>query len=267
MDSGIERPQKRMRKGTKSCAECESPELARSCDGVSVGSDNQTKGRRRKIRCNYLPGLEDCAQCSVRGSKCTSQGLVVPDDYHEEEQASPVIVSIGPAVGGSTPRRTTEIDDLDISTGPRPPLVSMLNRGKVFSDSGAASAPSHAHASIFSDQDTHRRHLSNQTQHKSQAFARLFERTFLAMTPSSLLWPRTARGGRASARRRGSSHKRDLSSRCPPLLPRPTRALVPQSWEYLWSPMGDVWSLRLKHIGCFVLWTTVLFRTWLLRRP
>ncbi|KAL8956743.1 MAG: hypothetical protein Q9183_006230, partial [Haloplaca sp. 2 TL-2023] len=44
-------PRKRMRKGTHSCLEC----------------------RRRKIRCNFEPGAENCARCTTKGLECTEQ--------------------------------------------------------------------------------------------------------------------------------------------------------------------------------------------------
>ncbi|KAH6689856.1 hypothetical protein F5X68DRAFT_167459 [Plectosphaerella plurivora] len=111
MDVDTERPQKRMRKGTKSCAECE----------------------RRKIGCKYLPGFNDCAQCSVRGSKCTSQGLTGPDEGPEGKPVAPSSGRAGPTVDSVTPQRTSEIDDFDleISAGSRPPFVSMFEPNKV----------------------------------------------------------------------------------------------------------------------------------------
>ncbi|KAJ5091654.1 hypothetical protein NUU61_006524 [Penicillium alfredii] len=61
-------PRKRMRKGTKSCAECMVHTIRVRCSSLSAA------GRRRKIRCTFdsdRPG--PCNECRSRGSSCIDQ--------------------------------------------------------------------------------------------------------------------------------------------------------------------------------------------------
>ncbi|KAF2098214.1 hypothetical protein NA57DRAFT_57379 [Rhizodiscina lignyota] len=60
---------RKVRKGTQSCTEW------------IVSS-----GRRRKIRCTYLPGSQKCAQCSARGARCVDQRDEPYDDTEEERK-------------------------------------------------------------------------------------------------------------------------------------------------------------------------------------
>ncbi|WEW61664.1 hypothetical protein PRK78_007156 [Emydomyces testavorans] len=86
----LEPPRKKMRKGTRSCAECSVPCL--SCAGVAdsiVCLTFSFKGRRRKVRCTFRASRPDrCNECFSRGVDCVDQEQAPVEPHKSQTQTS-----------------------------------------------------------------------------------------------------------------------------------------------------------------------------------
>ncbi|KAF4466239.1 hypothetical protein FALBO_6908 [Fusarium albosuccineum] len=176
---GSQRLRKRMRKGTRSCTECEPPSFVRYSGPrfrtsplrlypklLLIGVLKQ--GRRRKIRCIFKSGSSICAHCSARGTRCIDQREEI-DNASQAEQRKPQKPNASSVSRQRTsfqplqPRfiieddqseddaRAPERDSSDIETplDRPPPLVSILDHTQdsntTSSRSSATLAQSSAH--------------------------------------------------------------------------------------------------------------------------
>jgi hypothetical protein len=107
-------------------------------------------GRKRKRRCVYPPGNAVCLPCSLRGSKCVDQRETALDADQSEHAAphtssrrtrrgkvqegeSLLYASVEDSQQGRSAQYTIEQvnEDLETTSGVRPPLVPVLNSGQV----------------------------------------------------------------------------------------------------------------------------------------